>query len=135
MARAEVMGHKGGPMWLVRDARCGHPAADAADALVLVGGFDDVVLGFAVVRRERLSDASALALIDALYVEPAARGVAIGEALMDEVVAWSTAHGCRGIDAVALPGDRATKNFFERFGLTARAIAVHRELPAPPSEP
>ena len=33
-----------------------------------------------------------------------------------------------GIDGFALPGDRETKNFFERFGLTARAILVHRSL-------
>ena len=29
---------------------------------------------------------------------------------------------------MALPGNRATKNFFERYGLTARALLVHRRL-------
>jgi hypothetical protein len=32
---------------------------------------------------------------------------------------------------VALPGMRESKNFFERFGLVARAITVHRRLGAP----
>jgi hypothetical protein len=32
------------------------------------------------------------------------------------------------VDALVLPGHREGKNFFERFGLTARAIVVHREL-------
>jgi hypothetical protein len=36
--------------------------------------------------------------------------------------------GCVGIDALALPGNRQTKNFFESFGFTARAIVVHRRL-------
>jgi hypothetical protein len=27
-----------------------------------------------------------------------------------------------------MPGDRNTKNFFESFGLVARAITVHRDL-------
>jgi len=44
------------------------------------------------------------------------------------VLDWCRAHDCRGIDAAALPGNRALKNFFERFGLTARAIVVHRAL-------
>jgi hypothetical protein len=47
---------------------------------------------------------------------------------MDHVVAWCRAAGCFGIDSLALPGDRSTKNFFESFGLVARAIVVHRSL-------
>ena len=47
---------------------------------------------------------------------------------MDLLIAWCEEHRCTGIDAVALPGNRATKNFFERFGLTARALLVHRRL-------
>jgi GNAT superfamily N-acetyltransferase len=58
--------------------------------------------------------------------------VGIGELVMDALVAWAQDHGCEAIDAVALPGDRETKNFFERFGLTARAIVVHRRLDAAP---
>jgi hypothetical protein len=38
------------------------------------------------------------------------------------------------MDSLALPGDRATKNFFESFGLKARAIVVHRSL-VEPTEP
>ena len=53
----------------------------------------------------------------------------IGEAMMDELVAWCAAAGCTGVDSLALPGDRHTKNFFESFGLVARAIVVHKVLP------
>ena len=35
-----------------------------------------------------------------------------------------------GIEAVALPGDRETKNLFERAGLTARKITVYKSLVA-----
>ena len=48
---------------------------------------------------------------------------------MDDLVAWCRDRGCVGVDSLALPGDRATKNFFESFGLVARAIVVHRPLP------
>ena len=43
-------------------------------------------------------------------------------------MAHATAAGAIGVDALALPGDRATKNFFETFGLKARAIVVHLSL-------
>ena len=68
-------------------------------------------------------------MIEDLYVEPPARGVGVGEALMNLILAWATEHGCFGVDSIALPGDRGTKNFFESFGLVARKIAVHRALP------
>jgi len=32
------------------------------------------------------------------------------------------------VQSTALPGDRATKNFFESQGMVARAILVHRWL-------
>ena len=44
-----------------------------------------------------------------------------------ENVRWSQRIG-DGIGSTVLPGDRASKNFFESFGLVARAIAVHRDL-------
>ena len=47
---------------------------------------------------------------------------------MDHILAWARDHGCFGLDSLALPGDRATKNFFESFGLVARAIVVHKPL-------
>ena len=33
-----------------------------------------------------------------------------------------------GIDATALPGNRATKNFFEAHGFTARLLVMHHAL-------
>jgi len=44
------------------------------------------------------------------------------------LVSWAEQAGCIGIDAFALPGDRAVKNLFERSGLVARAILVHKRL-------
>jgi GNAT superfamily N-acetyltransferase len=101
---------------------------DVPGACVVVGLLDEVVLGYATVAEETLVDGSLLAVLGSLYVDPGAREVGVGEAMMDLVLAWSGGRGCRGIDARALPGDRATKNFFERYGLTARAIVVHRVL-------
>jgi hypothetical protein len=48
--------------------------------------------------------------------------------MAEALVAFCTARGCVGIDALALPGHRAAKNFFEESGFTARALVMHRPL-------
>ncbi|MEY2423942.1 MAG: hypothetical protein QOI95_4009 [Acidimicrobiaceae bacterium] len=122
-------------MWARREARQEPIEAslaadfDNANAIVLAGAIDDAVIGYAVAVIEAFSDGSELARLTDVYVEPEARGVGVGEALLDDVVAWATERHCVGIDSLALPGNRETKNFFESFGLVARAIVVHRPLP------
>jgi GNAT superfamily N-acetyltransferase len=94
---------------------------------VLVGTVDDAVVGLALGRIDPVGEAS-LGIIDACYVEPEARGVGVGRALLDDLVAWFTSSGCRGVDVTALPGDRATKNFLEGSGFKARLLTMHRPL-------
>jgi GNAT superfamily N-acetyltransferase len=133
-AVAEQVHERGGEVWALREARPNPAEAslreDLTDpsALVLAGTIDDAVLGYAVVRTERLRDGRLLGVLGDIYVEPEARAVGVGEVLVDEVLRWCTARGCIGVDGLALPGNRATKNFFETFGFTARAIVVHRRL-------
>lgn len=94
---------------------------------VLVGTLDDVVVGLALGRVDPVGEAS-LGVVDGLYVEPGCRGVGVGHALLHELVGWFGQSGCRAVDANALPGDRATKNFFEGMGFKARLITMHRPL-------
>ena len=107
-----------------------------ADHRVVVGTLDDVVVGYGVAHVEPTpppevgrAATELLGTVTDLYVEPGARGLGIGEGMMQHLVDWCAAQGCYGVDSLALPGDRATKNFFESFGLVARAILVHRKLP------
>jgi len=136
---AELGPTRGGRLWEARDFRArpyeSSLRADLHDeqVFVAVGTFDGAVLGYIVVRTEALRGGGVLARTTDLYVEPEARGVGIGEAMMDLVLAWCRDRSCTGIDAGALPGNRATKNFFERFGLVARAIVVHRSLEHEPA--
>jgi GNAT superfamily N-acetyltransferase len=131
----ELTPQRGGSMWARTVGRrrpydVGLMAAIAdPNALVLCGTVGDAVVGYAVAHLDALADASLLAVIDDLYTEPGARAVGVGEALLSEVVEWATDRGAIGLDAVVLPGARETKNFFETFGLRARALIVHRELP------
>ena len=65
-------------------------------------------------------------LIQDLYVEPEARSVGLGEMLLNDLLAFFSARGIVEVDASALPGDRATKNFFESAGFKARLLIMHR---------
>jgi GNAT superfamily N-acetyltransferase len=134
LARHELVPMKGGALWSAREA-VAEPFEDAYgalidrdDALVVVGTVDETVVGFGVVTLERLRTGETLGIIGDLFVEPGARAVGVGEAMADDLVAFCATHGCTGIDALALPGHRTTKNFFEGSGFTARALVMHRAL-------
>lgn len=134
LAIEELSPHRGGELWR-RDAARPVPTGpsvradlDDPDTLVVVGTIDGVPVGYGVVRRVPLRDGSVLGRVTDIFTLADARGVGVGEAMMDAIVEWATSTGCFGIDSLALPGDRHTKNFFESFGLVARAIVVHRSL-------
>jgi GNAT superfamily N-acetyltransferase len=134
LARAELAGGKGGAVWRRREARPDPLRDSLARALddpaqhVVAGTVDGATVGYGVARIERLSDGGLLGVVDDLYVEPPGREVGVGEVVMDALLQWCSEQGCFGVDSLALPGDRHTKNFFESFGLVARAIIVHRRL-------
>ncbi len=130
----ELSPMRGGAVWrrhVARDRPVGRALGSALtdpDQLVLVGTVDDAVVGYAVVALQLLRDGGLLGRIEDLYVDPGARGVGVGSALMERILSWCRARSAIGVDALALPGHRDTKNFFESFGLVARAIVVHRSL-------
>jgi GNAT superfamily N-acetyltransferase len=134
LARRELTPMKGGALWAAREAIA--PPFETAyttlsgrdDAIVVVGTVDDTVVGFGVAVLERLRSGDTLGLVTDLFVEPEARAVGVGEAMAEALIAFCTARGCVGIDALALPGHRAAKNFFEESGFTARALVMHRPL-------
>lgn len=133
-AVADLRGGRGGEVW-ERQAARSEPfeaglAADLGDPQhhVVVGTLDGAVMAYGVARVEVLRDGGRLGVVADLYTEPEARGVGLGEVVMQSLIDWCSDQGCFGVDSIALPGDRHTKNFFESFGLVARAIVVHRSL-------
>jgi len=130
----ELRPTKGGDVW-ARTAGRAEPVEDALhgaladhDHLVVVGTVDDSVVGYGVARYNDLRDGGRLGVIGDLFVSPDFRGVGVGETMMGLLMEWCDEQGCFGVDSVALPGNRPTKNFFEGFGLVARAIVVHKRL-------
>ena len=132
--RAELTPMRGGRIWAVREARTGKPDEVYGALLtdpsvcVVVGTIDDVVVGFGVVTIELLADGGKLGVVAEMFVDQEGRAVGVGEAMLEAMVAFSTREGCVGVDAFALPGHRAAKNFFEESGFTARAIVMHHAL-------
>jgi ribosomal protein S18 acetylase RimI-like enzyme len=133
--REELTPMRGGALWAARESRPGAARDEFAallrrdDACVIVGTVDDYVVGFGTVELEALRDGTTIGRIIELFVEPDARGVGVGEAIAGALIGFCDERDCIGIDALALPGHRAAKNFFEASGFTARAIVMHRKRP------
>jgi GNAT superfamily N-acetyltransferase len=128
MAMAELAELRGGKVFVAKEARADLVDLGDADRLVLAGTVDDTPVGYAVVHTEDLRDGTRIGVVTDLYVEPEARGVAVGECLMNALLEWCSQRGCAGVDSYALPGDRSTKNFFEGSGFTARLLVMHHKM-------
>jgi GNAT superfamily N-acetyltransferase len=131
---AELTPMKGGVVWAAREARP-EPVEESLKASLaddgtrlVVGTIDGVPVGYASVRVETLNDGSRLGVVDDIFVEEEARAVGVGEAMMGDLISWCEARGCSGMDAMALPGHRLTKNFFEESGFTARKLVMYHRL-------
>jgi GNAT superfamily N-acetyltransferase len=134
MMRDEMLPMRGGAIWVAREAP-EEPYDDTyaqaltdPDVSLFVGTIDDVVIGFGTLRIETLRTGDRLGVIRDLFVEPEARGVSVGESIANALVDICRDRQCVGIDATALPGHRATKNFFEDQGFTARMLVMHHTL-------
>jgi GNAT superfamily N-acetyltransferase len=92
-----------------------------------VATLDDVVVGFATLRESRVGDIR-VANVIRVFVTARARRIGVGDALIKGARNTASSRGCSRIDALALPGDRDTKNLFERNGLTARLIVASSPL-------
>jgi GNAT superfamily N-acetyltransferase len=99
-----------------------------AGAQLLVGEFEGVVVGLlgATVAPQEVWPRRGL--IECCYVEVGARGVGVGSALLQAAVDWCRSRECAEVDAVALPGDRATKQRLEGAGFAARLLTLSRRL-------
>jgi GNAT superfamily N-acetyltransferase len=118
-ALAEIGELRGGRLYPARAL----PEPGDPDRPCWVGELAGTVVGYLAA-----SASGTLGAIDGVYVDPGCRAVGVGTAMMTGALAWMERMGCTGVDALALPGARATKNFFEESGFTARLLVVHRTL-------
>lgn len=124
-ARAALVDQRGGERWLVEHPAIGDEwATRCADADVYVGIIDDVVVGYIVAEL----GADAIVRIDQVWVTPAARELGFGDELLATAIESARRRGAVAVEGQALPGDRHTKNLYERAGIVARLITTFRRL-------
>jgi GNAT superfamily N-acetyltransferase len=123
-ARRALQGVRGADRWLQTN-----PAVDRewedhiAARRVFVAVIDDVVVGY--IRTAADGD---VARVDDVFVVDAARELGFGDALLAASLEQARTGGATWFEGHALPGDRATKNLYERAGIKARLITVSVEL-------
>lgn len=127
-ARDRLVGQRGGDRWLATHERRGQGWRDDIDR-TLVAHIGEVLVGYIVVtgpadRATSDPSSSALASIDEVYVTSEARELGFGDALLDAAIERARSHGATLLEGEALPGDRDTKNLYERAGIKARLITV-----------
>ena len=99
------------------------------EAALWVGEFHLAVVGLAAATVSvRPGSVGRSGRIECCYVEAEGRGVGVGTALMASLVAWCGEQGCLDVDALALPGDRLSKQRLEAAGFTARLLVLNRRL-------
>src|SRR5262245_22186435 len=110
--------YRGSDLWLVEEGPHApfetylHSVADDPMRQALAGCVDDVPVGVMLVERRLLPDQRWMGRISFVYVHPHARAIGVGEVLVDAALVWAREQGCVGIDGVAFPGDRETKNLY-----------------------
>jgi GNAT superfamily N-acetyltransferase len=128
-ARAAAAELRGGPRLLADHPPVAAGWAEWVDAgarAAWVATIDDVAVGY--LALELPASAGGAGLVTQVFVTPEARELGLGEALVAAALDVLVAVGAGALDAVALPGDRLTKNLFERAGVVSRLIVLTRSL-------
>lgn len=124
-ARASLVDQRGGPRWLEEHPLVGGRWSErCAERDVYVATIGDVLVGYLVAELGE----DAIVRIDQVWVTPEARELGFGDELLATAIAAAQARGATAVEGQALPGDRHTKNLYERAGIVARLITTFREL-------
>lgn len=99
-------------------------ATESLSRFVLVAGLGSTLMGSLIASQS--SDNSWN--IESVFVEFTCRDIGIGDALVIACISELMLRKATWVQSHALPGDRATKNLFERHGLVAQMITVGKSL-------
>lgn len=123
-ARAALADQRGGARWLDEHPERGAGWSEVISATpVFVAELDGVPVGYLVLQLD-----GELARVDEVYVLDGAREVGFGDELLARSIEAAREAGATVFEGQALPGDRMTKNLYERAGITARLIVVSTRL-------
>ena len=123
-ARATLVDQRGGPRWLeTNPERGGSWPTTIEERFVTVAHIGDVIVGYIVVDAR-----TDVATVDDVYVTPQARELGFGDAMLAVALDHARRSGCTYFEGESLPGDRDTKNLYERAAIKARLITTSVEL-------
>ncbi len=124
-ARSALLGQRGGDRWLSEHPEiAGAWPERCAVADVFVAVIDEVIVGYLVAELGE----DRIVRIDQVWVTPEARELGFGDELLAAAIADGRGRGAVAVEGQALPGDRHTKNLYERAGIVARLITTFRWL-------
>lgn len=125
-ARTTLVDQRGGTRWLATHAERGSGwGATISDLDVVVAHIGEVLVGYIV-----LDARYDIATVEDVYVTPQARELGFGDALLAASIERARERGATHLEGQALPGDRNTKNLYERAAIKARLITVSTPLAA-----
>ena len=81
-----------------------------------------------IVAFASMAVVESVAIVERIYVVPHARELGAGATLIEFLSNHARQLDCTRLESYALPGDRQTKNLFERAGMKARLLTVSTVL-------
>jgi GNAT superfamily N-acetyltransferase len=124
-ARDALVDQRGGQRWLIEHPEiAGQWIQRCNTADVWVAHIDAVVVGYMVA----VLGEDAIVRVDQVWVTPAARELGFGDEMLATAIGSARERGAVAVEGQALPGDRHTKNLYERAGIVARLITTYKTL-------
>ncbi len=131
-AKTELQTQRGGEIYMLTEVRKDfsnlETELESPSAAVVVGIFEDLVVGWGSAREYQIPAGPKIGKISELYVQPEARDIGVGEDILAALLDWVKAAGCQGVEGTALPGNREMKGIFERFGIKTRMLVVYKDI-------
>lgn len=128
LARIALEGQRGGKEWLTEHQALADQDPPRLVSRTLVAEYAGAIVGFLVYDIVERPGRGRLCTIDRVYVEELARELGCGDGLIGLVTEIAVSARCASIEGNALPGDRETKNLYERASMKARKIVTGRDL-------
>ncbi|MBI4259653.1 MAG: GNAT family N-acetyltransferase, partial [Actinobacteria bacterium] len=114
----------------------GRFVAPSDRGLLLKAEDGDRVVGFATIYWTHSSTHAAdVALMNDLYVAESHRGRRIGRRLIEAVVGAARERGCRHVEWLTAPDNRAARRLYDRTGAASSEWVAYEIVPGPAAGP